>query len=184
MRAHLSHSNHAEPGLGTRQSINPNWVFRRLAGRIPGLGLGLAIVPLAAPGQANYATPYTFTTIARNPGYGSADGTNSAAQFAYPCGVAVDSATNLYVADTVNSTIRKGLPASCVPSPLLQPPSLSAGQFGFGITGVPNLPLSIEASPDLINWQMMGTCCLGGATNCFVCLNPRSGTEFYRAQVR
>jgi len=39
-----------------------------------------------------------------------ADGTGSAARFYWPYGVAVDSATNVYVADTYNSTIRKITP--------------------------------------------------------------------------
>ena len=48
------------------------------------------------------------STIAGKAGtVGSADGTNSAARFNYPGGIAVDSATNLYVADTDNDTIRK-----------------------------------------------------------------------------
>jgi hypothetical protein len=42
---------------------------------------------------------------------GSADGTNGQAQFSMPQGVAVDSAGNLYVADTLNSTIRQITPA-------------------------------------------------------------------------
>jgi len=41
---------------------------------------------------------------------GSADGTNSAARFNGPGGVAVDSAGNVYVADTHNHTIRKVTP--------------------------------------------------------------------------
>jgi hypothetical protein len=69
-----------------------------------------ACLPAAVLGQANYATPYTFTTLAGNNGYGSADGTNSAARFAYPYGVVVDSATNVYVGDTINHTIRKMTP--------------------------------------------------------------------------
>jgi sugar lactone lactonase YvrE len=68
----------------------------------------LAVLPLAALGQANYATPYTFTTLAGRAGIaGSADGTNSAARFNVPCGLAVDSSGNLYVADFSNNTIRK-----------------------------------------------------------------------------
>jgi sugar lactone lactonase YvrE len=45
---------------------------------------------------------------------GNADGTGSAARFNYPTGVATDSAGNVYVADTVNSTIRKTSPGGAV----------------------------------------------------------------------
>jgi hypothetical protein len=41
---------------------------------------------------------------------GSADGTNTAAQFNLPQGIAVDGETNLYVTDTYNNTIRKITP--------------------------------------------------------------------------
>jgi hypothetical protein len=40
-------------------------------------------------------------------GEGSTDGTGAAASFMQPEGIAIDSAGNLYVADTFNSTIRK-----------------------------------------------------------------------------
>jgi sugar lactone lactonase YvrE len=48
------------------------------------------------------------TTLAGTPGVtGSADGNGAAAKFNYPRGIAADSASNLYVADTHNHTIRK-----------------------------------------------------------------------------
>lgn len=45
---------------------------------------------------------------------GSADGTGAAAGFSHPSGVAIDSANNIYVADTDNHTIRKITPAGVV----------------------------------------------------------------------
>src|SRR4051812_20684041 len=55
---------------------------------------------------SNY-DPYSFSTLAGSAGYGSSDGTGSAARFNNPFGVAIDSAGNSYVADTSNHTIRK-----------------------------------------------------------------------------
>lgn len=48
------------------------------------------------------------STYAGSPGsYGSADGTGAAARFYSPFGVAVDTAGNVYVADSFNHTVRK-----------------------------------------------------------------------------
>ena len=54
----------------------------------------------------------TFAGLAGN--FGATDGANSKARFNRPGGVAVDSATNIYVADTFNYTIRKITPSGNV----------------------------------------------------------------------
>jgi sugar lactone lactonase YvrE len=130
-------------------------------------------------------TNWVVTTLAGLAGYiAEIDGTGSGARFNSLAGVAVDMAGNVYVADLGNSTIRKGFPASSVPAPILQPPSLSAGQFGFGITGLPGLAVNIESSGNLTDWQVVGTCTLEGGTNSFVSPSPPQGAQFYRAQAR
>jgi hypothetical protein len=55
------------------------------------------------------------TTLAGLAGVdGSADGTGAAARFSYPYSVAVDSATNIYVGDAANYTVRKVTPLGVV----------------------------------------------------------------------
>jgi hypothetical protein len=67
---------------------------------------------------------------------------------------------------------------------MLMLPRLSAGQFGFGITGLPGLAVDIESSRDLSEWQAAGTYILEGGTNFFVSWTQLEGTQFYRGHVR
>jgi secreted PhoX family phosphatase len=131
-------------------------------------------------------TNWVVTTIAgegRN--YQAPDGTGSNATFNLPRGVAVDPNGKVYVADTYDQTIRKGFPAASVPPPVLQSPGLSAGQFGLGITGLPNLAVDIQSSVDLTNWEVAGSYyILVGGTNFFPGPSPPQGLQFYRVHVR
>jgi hypothetical protein len=80
----------------------------------------LALLPTLLAGnglraQSNYATPYTFTTLAGSPGdAGYVDGTGQSARLASPKGVVIDSAGNLYIIDAGSETIRKVTPAGVV----------------------------------------------------------------------
>ena len=135
-------------------------------------------------------TNWVVTTLAGMPGAaGSADGTGSAVRFNFGTGeggaLAMDSAGNLYVPDFLNHTIRKGFPASSVPPPILEPPSLRGSQLGFGITGLPGLAVNIESSTNLSSWQLKTTSILVGGTNYYpISPDPALGAQFYRAHVR
>lgn len=75
--------------------------------------LGLcALVAVTTQAQSHYE-PYAFTTLA-GVAPGSTDGPGSLARFFFPNGIALDTAGNIYVADTGNYTIRRITPAGIV----------------------------------------------------------------------
>jgi streptogramin lyase len=83
------------------------------------------------------------TTFAGTAGaFGSADATGAAARFNSPCGVATDSAGNVYVADTRNSTIRKITPAGVV-STLAGTPGASGSTDATGAAARFNSPYGV-----------------------------------------
>src|SRR6516225_3756751 len=75
------------------------------------LALGL-LIALSAQAQSNYPVPYNFNTFAGN-AYGG-NGTGSLAIFGHPYATALDSAGNVYVADTTNFAVRKITPSGIV----------------------------------------------------------------------
>ena len=98
------------------------------------------------------------TTLGGSPGnWGSADGVGAAAQFNWPHAIAVDSAGDLYVADTVNSRISKGtLRQSCPPQ--FQTVIRSARAILLTWTTLPgrNYQLQYETNLARPNWQNLG----------------------------
>ena len=76
---------------------------------------------------------------------GSADGTGANARFTSPQGVGLDSAGNLFIGDTGNNTIRKGVP-TLSPSPTPSPspsPTVSPSPTPSPGPG-PSQPLNIS----------------------------------------
>jgi hypothetical protein len=91
--------------------MNYDLTMKKMLQRLTGLLAGGFLVLTSAWGQSNYATPYTFVTIAGTAGNNAAaDGTNSAALFYWPQAITVDTNGNLYVVDSHENTVRKVAP--------------------------------------------------------------------------
>jgi len=87
------------------------------------------------------------TTVAGLAGNsGSSDGLGSVARFNYPSGVAVDSAGNIYVADTENHTIRAITPSGLVTTSAGLAGS-SGGATARGSASRFNSPAAISVDP-------------------------------------
>ena len=112
----------ADGGARTIRKITPSGVVTTLAGASTGVRFGEPRgVAVDASGSALYVTDYTANVILKvtlpagvvstvagtSPTAGSTDGTTTTALFNAPSSIAVDSANNLYVADTANNTVRK-----------------------------------------------------------------------------
>ena len=86
--------------------------------RVVGLGVDSGGNVYAVDSGANHTVRRispagAVTTVAGSAGSsGSADGVGSAARFFTPLGLAVSSANTVYVVDSVNNTIRKGVPTT------------------------------------------------------------------------
>jgi hypothetical protein len=88
----------------------------------------------------------TVTTLAGLGGVsGISDGTGSGALFNQPSGLAVDSAGNVYVADTGSSTIRRVSPAGLVVT-VAGLPGISGHKDGVGIEAWFNQPRDVTVS--------------------------------------
>ena len=146
----------ADAGNGTIRALTPagtNWVSSTLAGSAStgsadttgsaarfywpsGSAVNSATNVYVADTQngtiRQVTTAGAVSTLAGSAGnYGSADGTGGNARFYGPQGIAVDSAGTVYVADTVNATIRK-ITAGAVVSTLAGAPGTNGSADGTG----------------------------------------------------
>jgi len=161
--------------------VGTNWVVSTLAGQVgvanwaDGLGTNALLstpsaVAVDVAGNVYVAdtandvirqiNSFGFvSTIAGQPHHpGSANGTNNGAQFYMPFGITVDAATNIYVSDTINETVRKIVPvdAGWAVSTIAGQVLVSGSNDGIGTNAQFNGPAGIAVS---------------GGTNLFVAAN-------------
>ena len=113
-----------EGGPGTAQSLSPTWgIAKDSSGNIYIAVMDRHKIFKLTPGGI-------LTTFAGNgqPGSSGDGGPATSAQLNSPQGVAVDSAGNVYIADTSNGRVRKVTAATGVISTI-------AGTGSFGVTG-------------------------------------------------
>jgi len=97
--------------------MNPRFLAPRIVcltcGSILCLVLGFLAVyaPMAVTAQANYSTPFTFTTLAAKTESGNSGGSIGILSLSSPRGLAADAAGNVFVASTRNHTICRITPA-------------------------------------------------------------------------
>jgi sugar lactone lactonase YvrE len=98
-------------------------------------------------------TNWEVSTLAGLPDVaGSANGVGANARFNFPCGVALDGATNLYVADTGNHTIRKITPVHAVTT----------------VAGLAGVAGSTDGTGDVARFNFPSGVAVDGAANVYV----------------
>ncbi len=128
-----------QDGAGSQAWFNlPGGITIDSSGNLYVADTGNSVIRKITPGGA------TVSTVAGSPSLrGSTNGTGSAARFNQPYGITADSAGNLYVADTLNQTIRKITPAGVVTT-YAGAPGVSGSSDGNGLTdALFNHPLGI-----------------------------------------
>ena len=124
--------------------MSPNLSFRLCRAFTPLLAALTLVIGTRA--QSDYATPYTFTTLAGQAEVaGDKDGTGVAARFDQPEHVAVDANGNLYVADTGNNAVRKISPAGIVTTIATQQTYYAAFPFNTFVEFAP-VGIAVDAA--------------------------------------
>ncbi len=116
------------------------------------------------------------TTLAGTPGYwgmpGGTNGTGAAAAFAAPLGIAADGSATVYVADTGNAAVRKGVP-DLAPQIQAQPASQFAAAGGsatFSVTASGSGMLSYQ-------WSFKGSPIAGATGPSYTVANAQASSS-------
>jgi sugar lactone lactonase YvrE len=126
------------------------------------------------------------TTLGGSAGQsGSPDGIGSVARFSHPGGVAVDSASNLYVADWGNNRISKGTPVR-LSEPRFGRLSVSGGMLTAEVSGlVAGVTVVLESSTNLRDWSPIQTNLASGDSQPIsLPISPAALAVFFRATVK
>ena len=100
---------------GNADGIGAAALFNQPAGIAADIAGNLFVADLSNQTIRKITPAGVVTTLAGTAGvHGNADGSGAAAQFWNPYGIAADTAGNVYVADSANSTVRKITPAGVV----------------------------------------------------------------------
>jgi sugar lactone lactonase YvrE len=164
-------------GTGSAARFNqPNGVAVDAAGNIYVADMGNNTIRKITPDAA-------VTTIGGTVGVMcAADGVGSAALFASPVGIAVDSWGNLYVADTDNSRICKGTPVLPSP-PQFQPANPAGNAMLLDWTAVAGFHYQLQYKTNLAQPDWMNLGGPMGATNNAMSASDSTGPDrqrFYR----
>jgi kumamolisin len=104
------------------------------------------VTATSAPSVLVVDSPLVVSTLAGKTGTtGLVNATGTAAEFAYPSGIALDSSGNLYVADFNNNVIRKVTPAGVVTTPYGSLTGAAGSGNGTGNSAQFNTPNSVAA---------------------------------------
>jgi sugar lactone lactonase YvrE len=120
---------------------------------------------------APVGTNWVVTTIAGVPGVsGSADGTDSGAQFFYPGGIGVNNVGAFGIADTANNTIRTGISSlNASPVILVQPQNQAVNEnqaATISVTAAGSAPLTYQ-------WLFYSTNLAGATASSYTCTNAQ-----------
>jgi sugar lactone lactonase YvrE len=177
----------ADSGNGTIRKVTPTGLVTTIAGTAGSVGhqdgTGASALfgypyAVAVDGNGNlYVSDSEFntirkitpagvvTTLAGTPGItGHADGVGPAAQFNKPAGVGVDGNGNVYVADSVNQTVRKITPSGTV--------TTLAGTAGVSGTANGNGSAALFDGPDGLACDVAGNVYVTEATNTIRRITP------------